>query len=248
MIKLGRYLKPFLISILAVIALLYGQAQCELALPDYMSDIVNVGIQKGGIEDGVPMVIRESEYRRIALFLEENEQKLFSDNYVLLETGKASDAQKESYPVLEKENVFVLKDIEEETRKELADVLLKPEMLVSAIEQQSQDPTSEWSQKLHGQDPFALISVMKPEQLAGLQQEIDQQLNALGSSTLEAAGAAFVKNEYRRIGMDLDALQNDYIAVRRQDAADSFIGNCVCGDRRTLVFAYRCRFVKKSAR
>ncbi len=213
MIKLGRYLKPFLISILAVIALLYGQAQCELALPDYMSDIVNVGIQKGGIEDGVPMVIRESEYRRIALFLEENEQKLFSDNYVLLETGKASDAQKESYPVLEKENVFVLKDIEEETRKELADVLLKPEMLVSAIEQQSQDPTSEWSQKLHGQDPFALISVMKPEQLAGLQQEIDQQLNALGSSTLEAAGAAFVKNEYRRIGMDLDALQNDYILL-----------------------------------
>lgn len=213
MIKLGRYLKPFLISILAVIALLYGQAQCELALPDYMSDIVNVGIQKGGIEDGVPMVIRESEYRRIALFLEENEQKLFSDNYVLLETGKASDAQKESYPVLEKENVFVLKDIEEETRKELADALLKPEMLVSAIEQQSQDPTSEWSQKLHGQDPFALISVMKPEQLAELQQEIDQQLNALGSSTLEAAGAAFVKNEYRRIGMDLDALQNDYILL-----------------------------------
>lgn len=213
MIKLGRYLKPFLISILAVIALLYGQAQCELALPDYMSDIVNVGIQKGGIEDGVPMVIRESEYRRIALFLEENEQKLFSDNYVLLETGKASDAQKESYPVLEKENVFVLKDIEEETRKEQAAVLLKPEMLVSAIEQQSQDPTSEWSQKLHGQDPFALISVMKPEQLAELQQEIDQQLNALGSSTLEAAGAAFVKNEYRRIGMDLDALQNDYILL-----------------------------------
>lgn len=213
MIKLGRYLKPFLISILAVIALLYGQAQCELALPDYMSDIVNVGIQKGGIEDGVPMAIRESEYRRIALFLEENEQKLFSDNYVLLETGKASDAQKESYPVLEKENVFVLKDIEEETRKELADVLLKPEMLVSAIEQQSQDPTSEWSQQLHGQDPFALISVMKPEQLAELQQEIDQQLNALGSSTLEAAGAAFVKNEYCRIGMDLDALQNDYILL-----------------------------------
>lgn len=213
MIKLGRYLKPFLISILAVIALLYGQAQCELALPDYMSDIVNVGIQKGGIEDGVPMVIRESEYRRIALFLEENEQMLFSDNYVLLETGKASDAQKESYPVLEKENVFVLKDIEEETRKELADALLKPEMLVSAIEQQSQDPTSEWSQQLHGQDPFALISVMKPQQLAKLQQEIDQRLNALGSSTLEAAGAAFVKNEYRMTGMDLDALQNDYILL-----------------------------------
>ncbi len=213
MIKLGRYLKPFLISILAVIALLYGQAQCELALPDYMSDIVNVGIQKGGIEDGVPMVIRESEYRRIALFLEENEQMLFSDNYVLLETGKASDAQKESYPVLEKENVFVLKDIEEETRKELADALLKPEMLVSAIEQQSQDPTSEWSQQLHGQDPFALISVMKPQQLAKLQQEIDQQLNALGSSTLEAAGAASVKNEYRMTGMDLDALQNDYILL-----------------------------------
>ena len=61
MLKLRRYTKPFLMSILIIVALLFGQAMCELAMPDYMSDIVNIGINAGGIEDGVPEAIRESE-------------------------------------------------------------------------------------------------------------------------------------------------------------------------------------------
>ena len=62
MTKLVKYLKPFIVSLIVVVALLFGQAQCELALPDLMSDIVDTGIQKGGIIDGVPSVIRESQY------------------------------------------------------------------------------------------------------------------------------------------------------------------------------------------
>ena len=56
MLKLRRYLKPFAVSILAIIVLLFAQAMCELTMPDYMSNIVNVGINANGIEDGVRSV------------------------------------------------------------------------------------------------------------------------------------------------------------------------------------------------
>ena len=65
MTKLGKYLKPFALSILAIVALLFTQAMCELAMPDYMSSIVDVGIVSGGVEDGVPSVIRESEVKSL---------------------------------------------------------------------------------------------------------------------------------------------------------------------------------------
>ena len=74
MIKIIRYLKPFVASIFVVICLLFVQAMCDLALPDYMSHIVNVGIQQGGVENAVPKVIRKSEFDKIKLFMNENDK------------------------------------------------------------------------------------------------------------------------------------------------------------------------------
>ena len=69
MLKLFKEFKPFTMMIVLIIALLFGQAMSELALPDYMSNIVDVGIQQNGIEDAVPNVIREKEMEKIKLFL-----------------------------------------------------------------------------------------------------------------------------------------------------------------------------------
>ena len=68
MLKLFKEFKPFTMMIVLIIALLFGQAMSELALPDYMSNIVDVGIQQNGIEDAVPNVIREKEMEKIKLF------------------------------------------------------------------------------------------------------------------------------------------------------------------------------------
>ena len=84
MIKLTRYLKPFLVSIFAVIALLFVQAISELSLPDYMSNIVNVGIQQGGIENSVPEIIRKSEMENLFLFMKEEDSNYIKENYTLL--------------------------------------------------------------------------------------------------------------------------------------------------------------------
>ncbi|MEG1732489.1 MAG: ABC transporter ATP-binding protein, partial [Longicatena sp.] len=131
MIKLLKYLKPFTLSLIVVVALLFGQAQCELALPDYMSDIINTGIQKSGIEDSVPVAIRENEYKKIAFFLEDNEKNLFLNNYELILKDKGTKEQKEKYPILKSENLYVLANIESTTRDKLNTALVKAEMLVS---------------------------------------------------------------------------------------------------------------------
>ncbi len=67
MLRLIKYTKPFLPSILLAIVLLFVQANADLALPDYMSRIVNVGIQQGGVENAVPLALRQSTMERLTL-------------------------------------------------------------------------------------------------------------------------------------------------------------------------------------
>ena len=83
MFKIIKYLKPFVVSIIAIIALLFLQAVCDLSLPDYMSNIVNVGIQQDGIENAVPKAIRKSEFEKITFFMEEKDKKEVSNSYDL---------------------------------------------------------------------------------------------------------------------------------------------------------------------
>ncbi|MEG0329167.1 MAG: ABC transporter ATP-binding protein [Longicatena sp.] len=214
MIKLLKYLKPFTLSLIVVVALLFGQAQCELALPDYMSDIINTGIQKSGIEDSVPVAIRENEYKKIAFFLEDNEKNLFLNNYELVLQDKGTKEQKEKYPILKSENLYVLVNIESATRDKLNTALVKAEMLVSGIEKQAKDPNSEMMKKLpKGMDIFKALPFMPKEEVDAMKQEIEVQLQALGKSTLATAGASYVKGEYKAIGIDTDAMQNHYILL-----------------------------------
>ena len=91
MLKLRKYLKPFAVSILVIVALLFAQAMCELTMPDYMSNIVNVGINSNGIEDGVLQAVRAQEYEKLALFMSEEEQQIFADNYTLVTPSQASE-------------------------------------------------------------------------------------------------------------------------------------------------------------
>ena len=91
MMKLSKYLKPFIGSIIAVIILLFVQAVSELSLPDYMSNIVNVGIQQGGIKNSAPEAIRKSQFDKLLLFIEENDTKLIEDNYKLINRNILSE-------------------------------------------------------------------------------------------------------------------------------------------------------------
>ena len=133
MVKLTKYLKPFALSIAAVIVLLFAQAQCELALPDYMADIVDVGIQTGGIHSAIPEVIRQSEAEKLSMFLSDEDQRLFLSSYTLVEAGQASAEQIKQAPLVEQEPVYFLNPLEDEQRDQLNSVLAKAEMILVSI-------------------------------------------------------------------------------------------------------------------
>src|SRR4030043_544998 len=109
MTRLAKYLKPFIPMILIAIVLLFVQALSDLTLPDYMSNIVNNGIQQGGIVNAVPEAIRQNEMNKITLFMSENDKAEVLKNYTLIDNA-SSDYSKylKKYPQLEKEAIFVL--------------------------------------------------------------------------------------------------------------------------------------------
>jgi len=113
MIKLTRYLKPYTIMLVLAIALLFVQAISDLNLPNYMSEIVNVGIQQSGIEHATPEAISEDGYTLMTVFMTKEQQKTVADNYTLMTTGDTNAAGYEtalqSYPLLATQNIYVLK-------------------------------------------------------------------------------------------------------------------------------------------
>ena len=232
MLKLRCYTKPFLMSILIIVALLFGQAMCELAMPDYMSDIVNIGINAGGIEDGVPEAIRESEYQKLKVFMEEKEQKLFEKHYTLMTPASAKQEAKDDYPALKKENVYLLQDIDADTRTAIKHALSGSETIVMGIEQavdkikdkdamdskevsKEQKEMMEMIQKLpKGVDVFMAMQMMPHEKLQEMKKDMNKVMKAMGESTADTANAQYVRNEYKAMGMDVDAIQYQYLFVK----------------------------------
>lgn len=229
MTKLGKYLKPFALSILAIVALLFTQAMCELAMPDYMSSIVDVGIVSGGVEDGVPSVIRESEVKKLVLFMDKKEQKVFTDNYTKITSAEATADQLDAYPILKKENVYELKDVDSATRNTIKESLRKAETTVMGLEQSaaeaksgktssSKDLSDEQKKMMKlltslpkGMDIFTVLETMPSKQLMDMKQEMNKVTDAMGAETADTANATYVRNEYKTIGVDVDAIQYTYL-------------------------------------
>src|SRR5512143_313032 len=107
MARLLKYLKPYTLLIVIAIALLFIQANADLALPDYMSRIVNVGIQQGGVEDALPVAIRQSEMDRLSLFMSAGDKAQVLNVYTLVAPGSPESAlYLKDYPVLAAEPVY----------------------------------------------------------------------------------------------------------------------------------------------
>ena len=79
-----KTLKKYSFQIILVFVLLFMQAMCDLSLPEYTSDIVNIGIQQSGIESSVPEVIRESEYEKLLLFVNNEDKEIINSNHTLI--------------------------------------------------------------------------------------------------------------------------------------------------------------------
>lgn len=181
-----KYLKRHTITIILVILFLFIQAMCDLALPDYTSKIVDVGISQNGIEDNVPKSILKNDLEKLMIFMNEEDAANVKEKYEL------------------KENIYELKEITEDEKEKLSKKLIDPELIVLMIEMKDKELLNKINSK---EDLFELLSTLNIENHSTATQylNIDEKLKI-------QYGINYVKNEYQKINFDLSKTQNDYIA------------------------------------
>lgn len=226
MLKIMKYLKKSAVSVLAIVILLLVQALCDISLPDYTSKIVNIGIQQGGIENAVPEVIKENELKRLLMFVDDDKKDTVENAYTLVESGNTSDEKYdeyvEKYPKLETENVYVLNKIDKDKKEELNEILGKPEMALLAIEKDGEESKKIKESILKMMPPqvamamkdkslMEIIETMPKEQLDSMKKEMFKKFDSMPDSIITQSAIAYVNNEYKSIGIDMDNLQSKYI-------------------------------------
>ena len=248
MLKLRKYLKPFAVSILAIVVLLFAQAMCELTMPDYMSNIVNVGINSNGVENGVLKAVRESEYDKLALFMDQDQKQVFADNYDLVTTKQADEELLQRYPALKQENIYILKDTLVNTNEEIKLALSQTETCVSGVEQEQDKLTAAMSdasaaaalsdeekkmlavlqQMPQGSTLFDVVAFMPSQQLDALKDQMNTLGDAMGQSSVDTANAQYVVKEYEAIGIDTDAIQYQYLFLNGALMLLLALGSAAC--------------------
>lgn len=215
MMKILKYLKPYIAMVIGIIFLLFVQASSDLALPDYTANIVNVGIQQGGVENGVPSVIRQSEMEKLKLFLDDEQAKEIDSNYRLLEKDSLAEGEFnekiQQYKTLETEALYELKDSSEETINKLSEFMPRAFMSVKAMDMAYEQ--GKMGNLPPNQDIWKMFSKMEKQDFAKVKSTIEKELKNIDEAILEQAAITMVKEEYKAVGIDLEALQTRYILV-----------------------------------
>ncbi|MHA1646605.1 MAG: ABC transporter ATP-binding protein, partial [Promethearchaeota archaeon] len=222
MFRLFKYVKPYTGWILLAIVLLFAQANLNLMVPDYLSEIVDTGIQQGGIENAVPEAIRQSEMERLNIFTTPENQSLILGNYTLINNSSADyNKYLNDYPVLENESIYVLNDIKKVDLDVLNPIMAKPLLITYTIEKimanssQASEMGIDFGFNITalppGTDLFVMLSHLPAEQLDQLKNEINQSFAALGDSMVIQAAIMKVSDEYQALGMNTDKIQTKYI-------------------------------------
>ena len=178
-----KYLKKYIVTILAVVVLTYLQVQTELALPDYMSDIVSNGIQYSGITETIPKALTQTDKEKLEFFLNEKEIKILNDSYFLVHANDKAVCNNQE--IVFNEETYILKE-----ENSLNDILSKPLMYLSVVNQNNIDIT-----KI---DKETLLKQLN-------NQSNNLQDNASSLIKFE------IQNLYKNVGLSIQTIQNDYI-------------------------------------
>ncbi len=194
MTKLLKFLKPYAGAVTAIICVLIVQAYCDLSLPAYTSDIVNVGIQQSGIDEKVPEEISEEDLGSLMMLAPFDKQEEIQDAY---------EESKGDYDYNGK--VFSLKDSVKDDKEELENLeeLLAKPMLLAA--------ESTLDSEMAGKLKMNLQQPMQPEQKDEMLKEIYKQLDDVPDMMLEQSAPVYIKQLYEKIGIDTDAIETHYI-------------------------------------
>jgi len=221
MLKLLKQLKKSVVALVAVTILLILQAACDLSLPTYTSEIVNVGILQGGIKSVVPNVIRLAELDRITLFMDEYEKANVLSHYTLLDQSELSEAKwsgyLSKYPLLSTEELYLWDGKEEDL---LADILAVPVMTTYSLENSSEVADKMKAQLIanfppgmvsEDMDLFTILAILPPEGHAAFVTTMKDQSKSMPEMMISQTAITYVKAEYGTIGVNVNRMQTNYI-------------------------------------
>ena len=246
MMKLMKFVKPYRWMLLLSITLIFAQANLDLALPDYLSRIVNTGIQQGGVEDAMPEAIRASQMDKVVIFLSaEDREDILASYSLVTDSSPDYETYLEQYPTLADEPIYVLNDIAQSELDRLNPSMAKALLTVSGIEQALADPEAaaqmsgafggfDPSQLPPGMDLFDVLAKLPVDQLAQITDSVNEKFSALGDTMIVQAGVNVVRDEYEALGMDTEQLQNNYILT----AGAWMIGLTLLSGVATIIVGY----------
>ena len=210
--KLFQFLKPYAPRVLLILCVLVVQAYCDLSLPTYTSNIVNVGIQQSGIDEEIPENISEEEMNRLLLFVSEDDRQDIQDAYE--KSSESFDYDGE---------VLTLKDsVESDNEKldALTEEMKLPMMLTAGFEngsdttKQMEDQLKEQMSQVPGIEKmsvFDIFGMMDDTQRAAIVDKITEQMDKMPDSILDQSAISYVKSTYEQIGLDTGHMSTVYI-------------------------------------
>lgn len=213
MFKVLKFAKKLWYVMIFILLLLVVQVFCELTLPDYTSDIVDVGIQNKGVEYPIPEEMSEETYHNLGMFLTDDQKNTVDQYY---------KHEKEEY-------VADLNSLKEDERTNLEDSMLDAEMVVYLFTADSDEAKQMQGQMLKAMgmdaknaDVMSILEAMPEEQRRSMTEGIKDKLKDYPDYMAEAMGVQFATAEYEKLGIDMDAYQMDYLkqmAVRMLEIA-----------------------------
>ena len=215
---LKTYLKPFAALVLACILLLFGQAMCDLTLPNLMSDIVNTGIQLGGVDEAAPAVLNQQAVDLLTLFMNDTDAETFKNAYTPVEHGSDEEAKlaKTYENIKDMDAVALSKDADVQAVGDAYGKAAYAFMTFlkdyGAQTGQAVD-TESGVQDMDMSQLYAIVPMLQQMPKETFSDAIDSAENAqsmIGSQV----GATFTKLFYKELGVDLDAKQMHYIVMK----------------------------------
>ena len=219
--RLIKYLKPYVLYVILAIVLLFVMANADLALPDYLSRIVNVGIQQNGIDSVIPEYIRKSQLDNMVLFFDDQDVDTIYAAYQLVdETSPDYEELVQTVPALETEPVYVLNELSKDETAQLEPLMSRGLLILYGIQQIQSNPEQaatmmgglafDPTQIPAGMDLFSMLR-MAPDQLEAIKAQIGEQFDALPETLATQMTTAAIKEEYQALGVELTPIQTNYI-------------------------------------
>lgn len=222
--NLIKYLKKYWGYVAFIVAFLFLQAYLDLSLPQYTSNIVNVGIQQGGIDEKVPEVLSDASWQYLQLFLNEEEKEKILSFYELKEKENLSSNEYENlikkYPLLKTNNLYILNT--KDTSK-IEEILSLPMFYVSIFSNESEEVKELKNQLLplfnkdlgfnEETSMLTLLAALKEEQFHKVLEPFKEQIQILPDSIFSQISILYIKTEYQLIGMNMETIQANYILL-----------------------------------